>query len=37
MEEQVKYEDIALQEDNKGNNSNIEDIRELVDRKDNNE
>jgi hypothetical protein len=37
MEEQVKYEDIALQEDDEGDDGDIEDTRELVDREDDNE
>jgi hypothetical protein len=37
IEEQVEYEEITLQEDKEGDNTNIEDTRELLDMEDNNE
>jgi hypothetical protein len=37
MEEQVEYEEIALQEDEEGDDADIEDTRELVDMEDDNE
>ena len=36
MEEQVKYKEIVLQEDNKGDDNDIENTRELVDEDDRN-
>jgi hypothetical protein len=37
MEEQVEYEEIALQEDEEGDDADIEDTRELLDMEDDNE